>query len=93
MEIPDCSQVQSFTCMIIMQPPPFKLIKITQHAVENIKLRFQITISTHARHKTEIPLSLSQVYHPNISTLILSVSGWADTAWKPSNNKMIFPLS
>jgi hypothetical protein len=81
-----------------MQLSQFKFIKITPllwRPPNN--LSFQINISTHINQKRKIPLTLSQVStccHPNVFTLVLSLSeGHTGNAWEPSNKTMLFLAS
>jgi hypothetical protein len=50
-----------------------------------------VTSFQHINHKTKIPMSLPQVLTTLTSSfLFYTLSGRADTVWKPSNNKMLF---
>jgi hypothetical protein len=55
----------------------------------SVHLTFQIIILSFINKILKIPPSLSQAsitYHPNVFTLILSLSGRVGIGWEPSNN-------
>jgi hypothetical protein len=90
----DGSQVPGCLYMLLMQHCLCKFIKITPIAVGwLIDLTFQITstFSNNSIKQNSAPLSQAfTTHHPNVFTVILSLSeGRAGVAWVPSS-KMLF---
>jgi hypothetical protein len=91
----DGSQFPSYYCMLLMQPSLSKFIKITPCSRATKLVNFQITSTLSNESWNKILPSLFQAFtahHPNVFTLILSLSeGRAGIAWVPSNKMLFFP--
>jgi hypothetical protein len=85
---------QNCHCTLLTQLSRFMFIKICHLSVEATKLlnvsRYNVKL-TKQKIKIMPCHQCSFNYHPHISTLTLSKSGPADSAWEPPANKMLSP--
>jgi hypothetical protein len=91
----DGSQIPSCYCKLLMQPSLSKFIKITPYSRATKLVNFQIIWTLSNVSWNKILPSLSEAFtthHPNVFTLILSLSeGRASITWVPSNKILFFP--